>query len=151
MIKIRTMETADISEALDLWKKQFVQYCYSGSFPPFHAGGEAAAEKYIKKQISSGNAIAAVENNSLAGYMAWMTFDFHNERTAFLPIAGHAAVLSDEISIYSAMYRHASQNWVKDNRFNHLWMTYYDDEKIKNELYELGSVHMLLMLVKAQA
>ena len=131
------METADISEALDLRKKQFVQYCCSGSFHPFHAGGEAAAEKYVKKQISSGNAIAAVENNASAGYMAWMTFDFRNERTAFLP-AGHAAVLRDEISICSAMSRHALQNRVNDNRLNHLRMIYYDDEKVKNELYELG-------------
>jgi len=132
------MVIEDISNALDLWKKQFVKYCFCDSFPSFHVGGEITVEKYIRNQINDNNAIVAIRDNEIVGYMAWMTFDFHNERTAFLPIVGHASTLSDEINTYSAMYHHASQNWVKDNRYNHLWMTYYNDEKIKNELYELG-------------
>jgi len=138
MIKIETMQIADIPRAMDLWKNQFVQYCHCDSFPAFHNGGEITVEKYIENQISNSNAIVAVQDNEIVGYMAWMTFDFHSERTAFLPIAGHAALLNNEMSIYMAMYNHVSQKWVKDNRFNHLWMTYFDDKNVKDGLYELG-------------
>jgi len=55
-----------------------------------------------------------------------------------LPIIGHAVLSSNEMTIYAAMYNHASQKWVEDYRFNHLWMTYFDDENMKTGLYELG-------------
>ena len=137
-MNIRLMQTNDIPCAIALWKKQFVQYCHGDSFPPFHNGGEAALETYLREQIGCGQAIAAFENHAIAGYMAWMTFDFHNERTAFLPIVGHAASLCDEMRIYAALYAYTSRVWVRDNCFNHLWMTYYDDETVQNGLYALG-------------
>ena len=138
MIKIIPMQTTDIPCAIDLWKQQFVQYCYCDSFPPFHDVGEATVKKYIEDQLSNGNAVVAVKDNEIVGYMAWLTFDFHNERTAFLPVTGYAASSKDELNIYPAMYNYVSKKWVEDNRFNHLWMIYFDDEIAKNSLYELG-------------
>ena len=70
--------------------------------------------------------------------MAWMYFDFHKERTAFLPTAAHAASSHDDIRIYEEMYYHAAQKWVDDKRFNHLWMTYSDNHPLREKLYDIG-------------
>lgn len=70
--------------------------------------------------------------------MAWMYFDFHDERSAFCPIVGHATIKDDSNTIYHAMYNYAANRWVKDNRFNHLWMIMSDDCVTKDMLYDIG-------------
>ncbi len=132
------MMAGDVSDALNLWRAQFDRYCKHDSFPDFANGGEETIKRYLLEQIEKGNAVVAKREERIVGYMAWMCFDFHSERTAFLPIAGHAASLGDEIGIYEEMYAYAAQIWVPDDRFNHLWMTYFDDEALKNRLYDLG-------------
>ncbi len=138
MLKISSMEFENIPDAIDLWKAQFYNYCYGIAFPNFINGGQVVIELYLKEQINKGNAIVAKINNRIVGFMAWMYFDFHDERTAFLPIVGHATSLIDECRIYEEMYCYASREWVLDKRFNHLWMTYFDDDILKNSLYDLG-------------
>ena len=32
----------------------------------------------------------------------------------------------------------ASKKWIQDDRFNHLWMTFYDDVGLQERLYNLG-------------
>ena len=63
----------------------------SSSFPDFWDGGKETIESYLIQQIEKGDAIAAKTDKTIVGYMAWMCFDFHNEKTAFCPIVGHAA------------------------------------------------------------
>lgn len=138
MINISAMKEENLSDAVALWICQFNRHCYCNVFPNFIDGGQGTVKSYIKEQIDKGNAIIATKNNTIVGFIAWMYFDFHGERTAFLPVAGHAALLSDELNIYREMYCYASQKWVSDNRFNHLWMTYFDDDNLKNSLYDLG-------------
>ena len=138
MIKIVPMKTSDIPDVLKLWKIQFKKYCSNDAFPDFSKGGESVIESYITKQIKTGNAISALEDNKLAGFMAWMSFDFHNEKTSFLPITGHTASVTNKEEIYSEMYRYVSEKWVRDNIFNHLWMIYYDDRDFLDDVYRIG-------------
>lgn len=138
MIQISSMKTENIPDAINLWKMQFSKYCYCGAFPNFMEGGYEIMESYIKEQIYRGNAIAAKADNHIVGFMAWQYFEFHNERTAFLPVTGHASSLKDECRIYEEMYDRAADMWVSDNRFNHMWMIYFDDHILKNRLYDLG-------------
>jgi Sortase and related acyltransferases len=132
------MKYENMNEAIDLWRALFNQYCYCRSFPNYAIGGKATIERYLKEQIDQDHAIVVIDKNVLVGYMAWEYFDFHSEKTAFLPIVGHAALLDDEYNIYEKMYCEASERWVADNRLNHLWMTYFDDDILKNNLYNLG-------------
>lgn len=127
MIRIVPMKAEHIPDAVNLWKEQFVRYCYSNSFPDFTAGGLPVIDTYLKEQTEKENAIIIKRDSDIIGYMAWMYFDFHRERTAFLPTAAHAASPHDDIRIYEEMYYHAAQKWVDDKRFNHLWMTYSDN------------------------
>lgn len=138
MIKIATMNSTDIAEAIKLWEAQFNRYCRCNAFPDFLIGGKETLENYLFRQIGEKNAIVAIKDNNVVGYMAWMYFDFHNEPSAFLPTVGNAAVVENENAIFRELYMAASQKWVRDNRFNHLWMTYYDDTALKDMLYDIG-------------
>lgn len=138
MIKIVTMNSTDIAEAVKLWEVQFSRYCRCNAFPDFLSGGKETIEKYLLRQIEEENAIVARKDDNVVGYMAWMYFDFHRERSAFLPTVGNAAVVENENAIYLEMYLTASEKWVRDNRFNHLWMAFYDDTELKDMLYDLG-------------
>ena len=138
MLKLALMEEKDIAEAVKLWGAQFYNYCHCNEFPDFFSGGREIIEKYLLRQIEEGNAIAAKKDDSLVGYMAWMYFDFHKERTAFLPIVGNAANTDNENAIFHEMYLVASKKWIQDNRFNHLWMTFFDDVCLQERLYNLG-------------
>lgn len=138
MYQIVQMKNEDIPFALEIWHAQFIKYCGYGSFPDFWIGGKETIEAYLLDQIEKGNAIVAKMNERVVGYMAWMYFDFHRERTAFCPIIGHAAIMEDEEKIDRQLYNVSSQKWVQDNRFNHLWMTFYEDTYIQNMLYDIG-------------
>ena len=70
--------------------------------------------------------------------MAWMYFDFHIERSALLPTVGNAANADNRNAIYHEMYMIASKKWIQDDRFNHLWSTFYDDVRLRENLYNLG-------------
>jgi GNAT superfamily N-acetyltransferase len=138
MYRILQMGKEDIPQVMTIWHRQFSRYCSTDAFPDFWDGGRGTVEKYLAKQIETGNAIVAKAGELFVGYMAWMYFDFHDERTAFCPIVGHASSLGHEKAIYDALYAASSQIWVADNRFNHLWMTFYDDLDMKDMLYDLG-------------
>lgn len=138
MIRIVPMKAEHIPDAVNLWKEQFVRYCYSNSFPDFTAGGLPVIDTYLKEQTEQKNAIIIKRDSDIIGYMAWMYFDFHKERTAFLPTAAHTASSQDDIRIYEEMYYHAAQKWVDDKRFNHLWMTYSDNHPLREKLYDIG-------------
>jgi len=132
------MKNDDIPFALRVWRAQFERYCKCGSFPDFWEGGKETIEHYLLRQIEDENAIVARKNDEVVGYMAWMYFDFHGERSAFLPISGNAANAENENMIYHEMYMTASKKWIQDDRFNHLWMIYYDDAGLQERLYDLG-------------
>ncbi len=86
MYQIVQMKNEDIPCALEIWHTQFVKYCGNGISPDFWIGEKETVKSYLFKQIEKGNAIVAKMNEMVVGYMAWMYFDFHNERTAFCPI-----------------------------------------------------------------
>ena len=138
MYQITPMKSDDIPFALPVWYAQFERYCKCDSFPDFWNGGQETVNKYLTQQIEKENAIVAKIDDNVVGYMAWMYFDFHSERTAFLPIVGNAAVAENENVIFHEMYLVASKKWIQDDRFNHLWMTFYDDVGLQERLYNLG-------------
>jgi len=138
MIRIMLMKEIDIADAINLWEMQFDRYCRCNDFPDFISGGKETIEKYLFKQIEEGNAVVAKKDDSIVGYMAWMYFDFHKERTAFLPIVGNASKSDSRNDIFHELYLTVSNKWIQDDRFNHLWMTYYDDIDLRERLYNLG-------------
>lgn len=137
--KISRMKKEEIPELIEIWRKQYSKYCRNGNgVPDFLSGGETSIIRYLENQISQGNAIVSLKDDVVTGYIAWMYFDFHKEKSAFCPIVGHAAIEEERRKIYLELYHYAAQIWVDDNRFNHLWMIYNDDQSLKDMLYDIG-------------
>ena len=137
VVEIVSMKMEHLGSALSLWHAQFLRHL-GGAFPDFFPGGEAAARAFLSERIERGDALAAIRDDRLAGYLVWKYFNFHGEASAFCPTIGHAADADGEAGLYRALYREASGRWVADGKFNHLWMIFYDDEVLKDALYELG-------------
>lgn len=138
MHKISLMQKEDVSIIVEMWHKQYIKHCNSELCPDFWSGGKNSIALYLKSQIEQGNAIICKNEDTVVGFMAWMYFDFHGERTAFCPIIGHAAEGNNSQVIYQKLYTYAAHQWVKDNRFNHLWMIFNDDCITKDMLYDIG-------------
>ena len=138
MYKISKMKKEEIPELIKIWHNQYSKYCNSAVINDFLSGGENSIVTYLENQINNGNAIVSKKNDFITGYIAWMYIDFHNEKSAFCPIIGHATIEEDSQIIYHELYNHAAQIWVDDNRFNHLWMIYNDDHTLKDMLYDIG-------------
>lgn len=41
-------------------------------------------------------------------------------------------------SIYTELYRSISEKWINKNVFNHMWTIFFNDEKLKTILFDLG-------------
>lgn len=137
--KISRMKKEEIPELIEIWRNQYSECCRKDDVvPDFLCGGETSIIRYLEKQIIQGNAIVSLKDGAVTGYIAWMYFDFHKEKSAFCPIVGHAAIEEDRRKIYLELYHYAAQIWVDDNRFNHLWMIYNDDQSLKDMLYDIG-------------
>lgn len=135
---ISKMKKEEIPELIEIWHNQYSKYCDSTFIPDFLSGGKNSIIMYLEDQINHGNAIVSKKDGVITGYIAWMYIDFHNEKSAFCPIIGHAAVEEDSQTIYHELYNYAAQIWVNDNRFNHLWMIYNDNHALKDMLYDIG-------------
>lgn len=136
--KIVPLQTEDIEQAGQVWHAVYAEYCAGLSLPAFWPNGKDAFSSYLTARIDSGNAIAAKAGGTLLGYMAWLTSDFHQDRSAFCPIVGHAARLWREETIERALYAEASGRWVRDNRYNHLMMIFERDTALRGALYDIG-------------
>jgi len=132
------MKKEEISPAIQIWHNQYKKYCSRDIFPDFWDGGRKEIESYLLIQLEKGNAIVAKKDEAIAGFMAWMYIDFHGEKSAFCPTVSHAAIEGDKEQVYRVIYNYASQKWVENNTFNHLWMFFENDRTLKNILYDIG-------------
>jgi len=65
-------------------------------------------------------------------------FPFNGEDSVFCPVIGHAAMEEYKESIYLELYKSISQEWISRNVYNHMWTIFYNDEKLKKVLFDLG-------------
>jgi len=138
MYQITLMQKGDIPQAMALWHNQYLKHCSREFLPDFWDGGQKEMESFLLHQIKNSNAIVAIKDGQTTGYLTWIYADFHSEKSAFCPIVGHAAIEEEKEQIYRALYNYASQKWIENNAFNHLWMIFRDDALLKNMLYDIG-------------
>jgi len=89
-------------------------------------------------KIKNNNAIVAKLDNRVVGFLTYDIFPFNGEISAFCPAIGHAAVEDYKESVYLALYKNISKEWVNNKIFNHLWTIFINDEKLKTVLFDLG-------------
>ncbi|MCM1989361.1 GNAT family N-acetyltransferase [Oceanirhabdus seepicola] len=137
-IKISNMELADVNEAKDIWHNQYNRYCDKSSFPSFWKNDTKSVERFLNWKIKNNNAIVAKLDNRVVGFLTYDVFPFNGEDSAFCPAIGHAAIEEYKESVYLALYKTISQEWVNNNIFNHMWTIFFNDVKLKNILFDLG-------------
>jgi predicted acetyltransferase len=137
-IQISAMQDLDIHEAKQIWVSQFELYCDDRNFPLYWREQTELLEKFLMKKIENQCAIVAKRDNRLVGFLAYDSFDFHGENSVFCPAIGHAAVEEYKESVYLALYKSISQEWINKTIFNHMWTVFFNDVKLKSVLFDLG-------------
>ena len=138
MFKISQMDSKDIDQAMDLWYSSHQLYTGEGILPDFLPGGKKILENYFLDRIKNESAVIIKDKNNILGYFSWISFNFHNEKSAFCPIIGHFGVETCKVQIYTELYKIVSTEWVKNGIFNHLWMINNKDNFLKKFSYDLG-------------
>ena len=136
---IYIMQESDITEAVDIWVEQYGRYCRSSeAFPPNWLKETRGIASFLHKKVSDGTTIVAKQDGRLLGYLAYDEFPFNGEKSVFCPTIAHAAVDEYKEEVYLSLYQHASQKWVDRNIFNHMWTVFYNDDRLKRILFDLG-------------
>lgn len=83
--------------------------------------------------------VAAIQGNRLVGFLtAWQMSDFRGKRSIYSPEWANAAVLDDSATIYEAMYRHISGNWLAGNYTAHYLSLFPNDLQGLQQWHWLG-------------
>jgi N-acetylglutamate synthase-like GNAT family acetyltransferase len=137
-LQISKMQDLDINEAEKIWVSQYQLYCDHKDFPPYWKQDTEMLGKFLSRKIENQSAIIAKLDNRVVGFLTYDEFPFNGEKTIFCPAIGHAAVEEYKESVYLALYTSISQEWVNKNIFNHMWTIFFNDEKLKKVLFDLG-------------
>jgi ribosomal protein S18 acetylase RimI-like enzyme len=132
------MEKKDINEVIDLWYENHLTYCDGKMLPAFLPGGKQNMVKYFTERMVDEAAIILKDENNIIGYFSWISFIFHNEKSAFCPIIGHFGIEDSKEIVYTHLYNYVSKEWVKNDIFNHLWMINSKDNFLKKFSYDMG-------------
>lgn len=137
-LQILDMQKEDIDQAVELWVKQYRLYCNREEFPKYWITNMAEIKYLLENQIQNHTVVIAKQGAKIAGFLGFFIFDFHNEKSALCNITSHAAEETYKERIYLALYKHVSKQWVEKNIFNHLWMFFNQDTRLKAFLYDMG-------------
>lgn len=137
-LQISNMQVSDINEAKEIWIKQYEKYCNDDSFTTYWVNNTETIEKFLNFKIKNQQAIVAKKDEKVLGFLAYDEFPFNGEKSIFCPIVGHAAIEEYKESIYLQLYKNISKDWVKRGIFNHMWTIFFNDETLKNVLFNLG-------------
>jgi GNAT superfamily N-acetyltransferase len=135
---INEMQTEDIDQAVELWLKQYQIYCNKEEFPQHWFTDTTEIKCLLERQIQDKTVVAAKQGSQLIGFIGYFKFDFHNEKSALCNITSHAAKEAHKEQIYLALYKYVSKQWVENDIFNHLWMFFDQDIRLKTFLYDMG-------------
>ncbi len=138
ILQISNMTDLDIGEAEKIWVDQYECYCNDSSFPLYWKGQKELLGKYLRMKIKNQSAIVAKLENRVIGFLAYDVFPFNGEDSVFCPAIGHAAIEEYKENVYHSLYKSISQEWVNKNIFNHMWTIFYNDDKLKTILFDLG-------------
>lgn len=137
-LEISNMQEEDIKEAKKIWVKQYEHYCSNKVFPSYWKEDTSLLGRFLSVKIKNKSAIIAKLEGKIVGFLAYDEFPFNGEDSVFCPAIGHSAVEEYKESVYLELYKSISQKWVSKNIFNHMWTVFFNDEKLKKVLFNLG-------------
>ncbi|MEG1255082.1 GNAT family N-acetyltransferase [Clostridium sp.] len=137
-LKISNMQDSDIDGAKEIWVRQYELYCDNSDFPVYWKEDSSLLDKFLNVKIRNQSAIVAKLENRIVGFLAYDVFPFNGENSVFCPAIGHAAIEEYKESVYLALYKSVSQEWINKNIFNHMWTIFFNDVKLRTVLFDLG-------------
>ncbi len=136
--KVEIMKREHVAQSVKIWSEQYRLYCNNKAFPEYWKTNTSDIEGFLNDRINNKNAIVAIIDDQVAGFLTYDEFNFNGENSSFCPAIGHAAVEDHKELVYLSLYKYLSQKWVERNVFNHLWAIFFNDIKLKNLLFDLG-------------
>lgn len=136
--EISRMQKEDIDQSIEIWLNQYNRYCNNSEFPAYWRNKTSELQSFLEKKVENRCAIVAKLNNSIAGFLGYDIFPFNGEKSVFCPAIAHSAVEEYKESVYLALYKYISQEWVDNNIFNHMWIIFFNDTELRNILFDLG-------------
>lgn len=142
------MDESDVNEAKNIWLEQYRIYCSDINFPSYWGEDSSILEKFLSLKVKNRNAIVAKIENKVVGYLSYDEFPFHGEKSVFCPAIAHSAIEEMKEIVYSELYKYISKQWVYKNVLNHMWTIFYNDQKLKTTLFDLGFGSYLIDAVR---
>lgn len=137
MLEIVRLRQEQVKEAAALWLEAFRPRMASSLIGDWTTLPEAVAA-FIESKRAQGRAYCAMHNSLLAGYLAWDEFEFHGAASAFCPVMAHATRQQSAERIAGALYAELARNWVARGIHDHFWSVFYDDQNLREHLFDLG-------------
>jgi len=139
LLHVEPLKKEHIPEAWRLWTAQYgaVRQRY-GYLPQTWLDEASPFCSFIERHIENGSGIVADYGDTVVGYVVHDVFDFHGDRTAFVPITAHAADPAYKLVVYSELYTHLSQRLVERGCLNHIVTFFAADQALQAYLFELG-------------
>lgn len=131
---VRTLGPADLDACLHL-----LEEAECDSIPIAPTVRVDLATRYLTNHVDAGAAVGAIgPDGHLAGYAAFDGFEFHGERAAFCPVAGHAASPSCAPDVYEALYASLAERWVADGIRKHLVAVATSQREVERRFFDVG-------------
>ncbi len=135
---VEIMEREHVAQSVKIWSEQYRLHCNNKAFPEYWKTNTSDIEGFLNEKINNKNAIVALIDNQVAGFLTYDEFNFNGENSTFSPAIGHTAVEEYKELVYLSLYKYISQKWVDRDVLNHLWMIFFNDIKLKNLLFDIG-------------
>lgn len=138
-LETHQMALEHVSSCIELWVSQFIEANETLEYLPSQwIEDTSLLQAYLEEHIEKKQAIVAISQEVIVGFMCYDRFTFHGEETAISPIIGHASIPEGRPIIYREMYRKVAGIWVTDGALNHLITCYTSDRKLVDALFPLG-------------
>ncbi|MHA2249962.1 MAG: GNAT family N-acetyltransferase [Candidatus Kariarchaeaceae archaeon] len=140
-ISIESINDTYLSEILDLWTSQYktdtYAYYQNRENPQLQLADPSSLSPFMLNCIKGKNGIVAKSGDEVIGFMIYYAFEFHGEKTVYIPIMGHTALTTKKV-VYNEMYQYLSDQWIKEGYLNHLITFFAHDQFLKGLLFEMG-------------
>lgn len=135
-----SFETGHIDEAISLLSIYYKNEKENVPELPSFSDYRKLLKNGLQTLVKSGHGIALIENGALIGYMAGYPVDrfFGKEKGVFVPVFGHAAVLSRRNEIEQRLYVEIADRWVKKSVYTHSIAVFAHDDLLKEMWFHLG-------------
>lgn len=137
-LTIEPLQEKHLGAVIALWKIQADKFLKIYPFLPDEWNHDHTVGQFVKSHIRNEHSIVVRSGHDVVGYMTYDMFEFHQEKTAFLPIPAHCADDDEKIAIYQIMYRYLSEKFVELGCLNHMCTFFSHDNLLQQYLFELG-------------